>query len=120
MIDKAQDGLKFLESKTETDIAIVDKEMERIIKNVQKRGETIKESYKNLVNEQTTQINTELENYQNQLSLLDYNKSNVEKILQEMDQNGKVEKHQKNKLENIKKMAETAHEQTRKLKPIQL
>ena len=120
MIDKAQHGLTFLDNKTESDIAIVDKEMERIIKNVQKRGDAIKESYKHLVEEQTTHINTELDNYQNQLSLLDYNKSNVEKILDEMDVNGKVEKHQKNKLENIKKMAETAHEQTRKLKPIQL
>lgn len=120
MIDKAQDGLRFLENKSSIDREMVDNEMERIIKNVKKRGQQIKESYTKLVGEQIDVINYELENYQSQLSLLEYNKSNVEKILMEMDQTGKVEKHHKNKLENIKKMAETAHDQTKKLKPIQL
>lgn len=120
MIDKANDGLKFLETKMVTDNEMVDQEMERIISNVKKRGQQIKDSYTKLVSDQTEQINFELNNYQNQLSLLDYNKSNVEKILSEMDQTGKIEKHQKSKLENIKKMAETAHDQTKKLKPIQL
>lgn len=120
MVDKAQDGLKFLNNKSEIDCKTVDDEMERIIKNVKKRGQQLKELYQKLVDEQTAIINEEVDNYQNQLSLLDYNKSNVEKILEEMDEKGKVEKHQKSKLENIKKMAETAHDQTKKLKPIQL
>jgi len=120
MIEKAQDVLKFLQTKTVSDCELVDKEMERIIKNVKKRGQQLKESYQKLVDEQISSINSEVDNYQNQLSLLEYNKSNCDKILEEMDSKGKVEKHQKNKLENIKKMAETAYEQTKLLKPIQL
>lgn len=95
--------------------------MNRIIKNIQKKGKQLKDDYKKLVEEERSKINTEVEGYQNQLSLLDYNKSNVEKILEELEQSkGKVEKHHKSKLENLKKMAETAHEQTKTLKPIQL
>lgn len=56
-----------------------------------------------LVSDEKVKIWKEIESYQNQLSLLDFNKSNVEKMVEEVDQSkGKVEKNQKSKLENFK------------------
>lgn len=56
-----------------------------------------------LVTDEKVKIYKEIESYQNQLSLLDFNKSNVEKMMEEVEQNkGKVEKNQKNKLDNFK------------------
>ena len=67
------------------------------------KGKSLKESYMKLVDEEKVKIWKEIESYQNQLSLLEFNKSNVEKMVEEVEQSkGKIEKNQKNKLENFK------------------
>lgn len=121
LISKAENGLNFLESKGDKDLSLVDKEVERIIKNVKKRGNSLKDAYQKLVNEEKEKIMKELETYQSQLKLLDMNKIETDEMLKGINEEEKEKDSQReNKLVHIKKLANFAFDLKKKLKSIQL
>ena len=78
LIKKAETGLKYLEEKQVRDLEMVDEEVKRIIENVHLRSTSLKNSYQKLVKEEKDKINVQLKVYQDQLQLLDINKSETE------------------------------------------
>lgn len=74
-----------------------------------------------LIEEERKRITAELDNYQNQLSLLDYNCSNLDEMIQAIHhKKGKIIESDMNKLEALKNQADTLQTQTEKLKAVRL
>lgn len=121
LIEKAQDGLKFLENRSNRDLEAIDKEIDRIVKHVKKVGKSFKDSFQKLVSEEKAKINKELENYETQLVNLQVHKEEADKALKELaEDESKKDDFKKLKLEHMKKLAVFSYELKRNLKSIQL
>ena len=72
--------MKYLNEQKDIDLANLDKEFDRLVTALTDRKEVLKADYLGLVEEEQKRISSEIANYKNHLSLLEYNSSSLEEL----------------------------------------
>jgi regulator of sigma D len=106
------------------DVKQIDTKFETLIEKIQAHRALIKLKYNDCFKMEEQRINQELENFEKHMSLINFNKETVFKIVEELEsgQSNKISGGSEvaNKIENFKKIQDELEEQTQRLQEVQI